>query len=344
MRILFAAAASIALFVPTARASLFDQFVVFGDSLSDNGNAYIATGGQPPAPVPPAYTLGRFTDGPDTFPSTTQAPLLWHEVLAGLLGEPPAEPFLAGGTNYAVGGAQVLQDVPVGPLTNPSIASPSGYNTSDPNQVFGYLESVGGHPDPNALYIFWGGANDLYNAIETPGETPAGIAGTEAEMAAALDQAIQTLAGLGAEHFLWLNLPQLATTPRGMADIQQAPGLAAAFTAASTQFQAAVAADSAALNLLPGVQVIPVDIYSLYQEIMADPANFGYTNVTGYAQGKAVNPDQYLFWDPASHPTTTGQALIARAAFDDIVPEPATWTLGSAGLLFIILRKRRPAA
>jgi phospholipase/lecithinase/hemolysin len=161
-------------------------------------------------------------------------------------------------------------------------------------------------------------------------------------MAAALSNAIATMASLGAEHFLWLNLPQLATTPRGAADIQAAPGLAAAFTAASTQFQVDVAADTQKLNLLPAVQVTDVDIYGLYQKILANPAKYGYTNTTGFAQGNpAANPDQYLFWDPESHPTTTGQILIADAAFAAIVPEPATWAFAGAGLLMVFWRRRR---
>src|SRR6266436_1151386 len=84
-----------------AHSAPFTQFVIFGDSLSDNGNAYIATGGAIPAP--PAYTKGRFTDGPDTTPVGTPGGI-WHEVLSGLLGEPVSTPFLAGGTNFAVGG------------------------------------------------------------------------------------------------------------------------------------------------------------------------------------------------------------------------------------------------
>src|SRR5947209_18226695 len=88
-----------------ANAGPFSQFVIFGDSLSDNGNAYIGTGGS--LPVPPLYTLGKFTDGPDTSPAGTPGGI-WHEVLSGLLAEPVTTPFLAGGNNYAVGGAKVL--------------------------------------------------------------------------------------------------------------------------------------------------------------------------------------------------------------------------------------------
>ena len=328
-----------------AHAALFSDFVIFGDSLSDNGNAYIGTGGLPPAPVPPAYTLGRFTDGSSTIPAGTPGGI-WHEVLAGLLGEPVAEPFLPpfNGTNYAVGGAQVLTNTSV---TVPTTPTPTVVTIpSLTTQVGLYLTSVNDHPDPNALYIFWGGANDLYTAAETPGETPAEITATESAMATALYSDIAGLAALGARDFLWLNLPQLASTPRGMADIANAPSLATAFTNASAQFQTDVATDSALLNLLPAVQVVPVDIYSLYQNILNDPAAYGYTNVTGYAQGNpSANPDQYVFWDFDSHATTTGHKLIAEVADAAIVstftPEPATWAIAGAGLLTVLWRRRR---
>ena len=311
--------------------SSFSNLVIFGDSLSDNGNAYIATGGA--IPSPPDYTilpggLGRFTDGPDTSPAGT-AGGLWHEVLAASLGTPVAQPFLLpGGTNYAVGGAQVLHDVPSLPQPIPSLAS----------QVGLYLAAHGGVADPNALYVFWGGANDLYNAVETPGETPAQIAATEHQMGISLAGDITALASSGAHNFLWLNLPQLATTPRGALDILGNPALGPAFAAASTQFQSDVAAQSVLLASALGVSITDVDIYALYQAILANPAAYGYTNVTTPADlNPAANPDQYLFWDIPSHPTTTGHKLIGEAAFTALqssqVPEPATWTFAGAGLL-----------
>lgn len=76
----------------------FDEIIVFGASMSDDGNAYILTNGQYAAP--PYYT-GRFSNGP-----------VWVERLAENLGfgtptesNPIPAPSEAGGTNYAVGGA-----------------------------------------------------------------------------------------------------------------------------------------------------------------------------------------------------------------------------------------------
>jgi outer membrane lipase/esterase len=307
-----------------AHAALFSQFVVFGDSLSDNGNAFIGTGGATPAP--PLYTTGRFTDGPDTIPPGT-AGGIWHEVLSGLLGEPVALPFLAGGTNFAIGGAKIL---PGDPLI-PSLGQQIGIA----------LSATGGIADPNALYVIWGGANDLYGAVETPGATPADVAATETAMVNALATDISLLSAAGARNFLWLNLPQLATTPRGAGD-----PLNAALAAASTQFRADVAAQTFFLDQALGVRIADVDIYGLYQTVVANPAAFGYVNVTTPAQGLNVNPDQYLFWDLPSHPTTPGHRLIALAADSAVLstfaPEPATWAAAAAGLLLLAkIRARR---
>ncbi len=53
----------------------FNQLVVFGDSLSDNGNLYAATKAFGlPTPGPPMYATGEYTDGANSVPSTT-APL-----------------------------------------------------------------------------------------------------------------------------------------------------------------------------------------------------------------------------------------------------------------------------
>src|SRR3954452_10687403 len=166
------------------QAAPFTRFVIFGDSLSDNGNAFIGTSGSTPAP--PLYTTGKFTDGPDTSPAGTPGGL-WHEVLSGLLGEPVATPFLAGGTNFSGGGAKILPGDPLIPSLGQQVALA--------------LAASGGHADPNALYVLWGGANDLYGAVETPGETAAGVAATETAMNQSLVMDIQLLAAAGARNF-----------------------------------------------------------------------------------------------------------------------------------------------
>src|ERR1019366_2235346 len=150
---------------------------------------------------------------------------------------------------------------------------------------------------------------------------------------------VALLDAAGARNFLWLNLPQLATTPRGAGG-----PLNAALAQASTQFRTDVASKTALLTQTLGVRIADVDVYALYQAILANPAAYGYTNVTTPAQGLAVNPDQYLFWDLPSHPTTTGHELIGLAAdtavLSTFAPEPATWAVAAAGLILLVWVRR----
>jgi phospholipase/lecithinase/hemolysin len=115
--------------------------------------------------------------------------------------------------------------------------------------------------------------------------------------------------------------------------------------AASQKFSLDLAAGAPLLAQSLGVRIAQADIFGLYQSILANPAGFGYTNVTTPAQGLAVNPDQYLFWDFASHPTTTGGHLIALTAQSAItstfVPEPATWTVAVGGFFLLLSGKAR---
>ena len=63
-------------------------------------------------------------------------------------------PSLAGGTNFAWGGACVNAAAPcLNPV--PNIGT----------QVTQYLSLTGGVADPNALYSIWGGANDIFATL-----------------------------------------------------------------------------------------------------------------------------------------------------------------------------------
>ncbi len=291
----------------------FQQFVVFGDSLSDTGNDYIASNGSVPAA--PAYDTGRFTDGPTSSPSS-QISGVWHEQLAAKLGIAPATPFFpsGSGTNYAFGGAE----------------TGNGF-TPTPGMQLQLVSFLSNNPKPpsNALYIFWGGANDLLNA------TSAAALNTATSSAVQnIAGEISTLASAGAKNFLWVDLPPLNSIPR-----TQSSPLNSAIGTASIAFNAG---EQAAIQQLqgnfPGVTITDVDVYSLFTSILANPAAAGFANTTDPAQGKNVNPDSYLFWDN-QHPTTAGHQAIANLAASDLAstydltatPEPAT-----AGIFILI--------
>ena len=66
---LLAMVAGLSITTSRAFALQFQQMIVFGDSLSDTGNDFLATSGL--IPPPGAYGNGRFTDGSNSLPSTS---------------------------------------------------------------------------------------------------------------------------------------------------------------------------------------------------------------------------------------------------------------------------------
>src|SRR5262245_47566831 len=77
-----------------ASGSQITGIVSFGDSLSDVGNVYLATGLTQPDP-PSSYYPGHYSNG-----------MVWVEYLAKDLGIAKPSPSLAGGSDYAFGGAE----------------------------------------------------------------------------------------------------------------------------------------------------------------------------------------------------------------------------------------------
>lgn len=301
------------------------NLVVFGDSLSDNGNAYIASGGTSPGPN---YAVGEYTDGPNTTPWTTVPVGLWSEQLAQKMGLADPLPFLSrqpGATDFAVGSAQTG--------TNGS------FFVTD--QVNAYLAGVSGAASAQSLYTFWAGANDITSS------------GNPVRAADNIANNIRTLAAKGATNFLWLNLPPLGETPEALVINVVEPGTTALLNAQSAAFNAEWLTDIGRLHS-SGINVIGVDVNSIFAAIAADYANgctvgpsdpFCFANITLPAQGlTGVDPNTYVFWD-LEHPTTEADSLIADLAVDDLqtTPEPVSGALALAGLGLIgiaALRKR----
>src|SRR5690348_10698188 len=219
-------------------ADPIDELVVFGDSLSDNGNAAIALGGT----LPGNYAPNAFTDGFTTTPATSGPFGLWSDQLAADLGVPDPQPFLAGGTDFAVASALTGHNSAFSVPPLPPTAVPY---TAD--QVSLYLLS---HvPSSTTLYTFWAGANDVDS-----GGNPVTAANNVAAN-------IKTLAAAGATDFLWLNLPPLGDTPDGMAS-----GHSAALNAASKAYDVAWSADIAALRSA-GIDVEGVNVALLFDQM-----------------------------------------------------------------------------
>ncbi|AOY60383.1 MULTISPECIES: SGNH/GDSL hydrolase family protein [Desulfococcus] len=126
-----ARAAMVFLFILSAAngvAAAFDEIVVFGDSLSDNGNLLLIE--NQPRPDPAIYYQGRFSNGP-----------VWVEYLADL---PRLNTSL---DDRALGGAQTDGLVPPGLV----------------EQVNVYIAVEGPPLSRDSLFIIWIGGNDFLN-------------------------------------------------------------------------------------------------------------------------------------------------------------------------------------
>ena len=195
---------------------------VFGDSLVDSGNALKLAqwyGGLPftdlPEGAPTAalgYFLGRFTDG------YTFADLLANKAV-GLVTKPvfpygfedpvfglPIDPFASDpnghNLNFAYGGAQIRQGDEVVP-------DPDG-------QTDAFKDAVDNHADPNALYVFTIGGNDV-RSLAPSGGNPASLADAHGALDAAADKMLHEIAQLvdiGAHHILITGVPDVGIIPK----------------------------------------------------------------------------------------------------------------------------------
>jgi outer membrane lipase/esterase len=315
---LFAGAAA-----PSTQAAQFSNVVVFGDSLSDAGyyRPFLASLGLPPQVV---ATLGRFTTNPGP---------VWSELVSQFYGFTPAASN-AGGLIFAQGGARVAQS---------SASTPPG-SAQRPvsTQINEYLGANGGVADPNALYAVWIGANDIFQnlaALQAGAIDQAALQTNVLGAATAEIGQIGRLQAAGARYILVFGLPNIGATP--------AFAGSASTSSAVTQLSAGYNTTLFSGLAGAGIRVIPVDTFSLLAEIGANPAAYGFTNVTSFACGPfppittastissqfcgptnlvAPNAAQtYLFADSV-HPTTAAQAIVAQFA-ESLIEGPTQYSL-----------------
>ena len=266
------------------------------------------------APFSRIYTYGDslsdpfFTNGPVAV-----------ELLANRLGLPALSR-----VNYAVGGATtgVGNFLDGGTVTTPS---PRGGMTTQLD------DTIAGLNPTDALFIVWGGPNDFL-APDPSDVYPEGVA---VRAISNLVGIVQRLKAEGAEHIFVPGLTNLGLTPFYLG---QPPPAAQQATALSTAFNQLLKAS------LPS-DVIFFDTAALLEQVVDDPAAFGFTNVTGSCltqAGVCSNPSEYLFWD-GFHPTTAAHEILADRFEAAVVPEPGTIVLVLTVATLVIARRLRAA-
>lgn len=310
----FAAAASHATDVV---ASSFSSLYVFGDSLSDNGNNKLTIGangsqvitGNTYIPTQP-YASGVYSNAG-----------VWVSSFAAGLGLASfAGPSLAGGGDYAYGGARATVD-----------GSFFGFPPSATTQLNSYLGTVASISS-SALFVIAIGGNDVRAVAEAigGGAPLSSIVTAAAAYATGVGNMVDALQAKGAKNIVVWDAPNVGKSPAALAN---AMGAALA-TGIATSFNQAL---SQRLLGEPGVSTF--DIFGLVNTIAASPLAYGLSNVTD-ACGALANcdPSKYLFWD-GIHPTSAGQALIANSMLA-AVPEPSSMLMLALGIAVLVARRR----
>ena len=259
---------ALAILLSGGSATAYDTVVVFGDSLSDNGNLFQADLSQ--FPDPHRFWLGRFSNGP-----------VWVEYLTD------PDMLNASLVDRAIGGAQT------GGLESAELLA----------QVYFHINATAS-PSSNTLFVIWIGGNDFLSGDRNAKASVEKIR-----------SALQILTDYGASRFLLLNLPDLGVLPQysGTADAQAATTFSTEFNTELSPILAQFQQDN------PQVLIYQLDIYTMFLEILQNPNQYGFTNVTEESPNFSVednfdNSAGYMFWDN-KHPTTETHALIADRAF-----------------------------
>ena len=299
-----------------AQAQSFDSVVVFGDSSSDPGNLARLQNRNPGLPASLRYPDGtNFSTNPDR---------VWAQHLEQFYGgSGQYQPTESGGTNYALGGARVTRDLsslsPTERLI--SIASQMRLHFSSPN---------GDKANPDALYVVWGGGNDLDlagsdgalervgAALKSGNNVPAAIARFSRDLAGLPQKArtaaadylgqIQYLQEKGAENVVILNLPPLGEIP-GVLQLAQGLSTVPGFNIpikdrinrdGSGEFNRTLAAGLSSLDH----GVIAIDVQGLFEEITREPGKYGFQNITEAACTGTTIPG--VAFDDACGPANSG--------------------------------------
>ena len=271
-----------------------NNLLVFGDSLSDMGNAKNSVLNVPD--VPP-YWQGRFSNGQVWIEYVSQSYGLTTTIGSGV----------ESGDNRAFGGSQTGAGFSYVLLPNVG------------TQISNYLANVQSSIPANNVVSLWAGGNDfLYGTANSN------------TIVANMEAHIRQLAGAGATEFIMPNLPPLEKTPEILSRSQnQQNSIAAEVVSYNQKLFSLINNISTELNLV----IHFIDAWSLFNDIVNNSFALGITNtqesacpdsgtllplpICDSSSSLVSNPDEYLFFDKA-HPTRVMHKFISYFAIQSI--------------------------
>lgn len=308
----------------------FDQFYVFGDSLSDAENGFSLSGGQFPSDLD-FNGSKRFSNGD-----------IWVDYFAKEL-DITIDPFfnpqntgINDGLNFAIGGANSDHSHFSGPL-------PFGLE----KQIDHFKDLANNQSSQETfdddLFSISIGANDYYSFIDDDPTTTDVVEtdfprwGRETRKAVInvvdrnIKGAIQEIIDAGGENIMVFNLPDLNETPLGQSLDSQDQRKLRSLTNLHNRKLSRLVRRTERAN--PDVNIIEVDMNEFVDDIMDNPNKFGFTNVTDNFSGVDIytkleptsvgeneNANEYFFWDSV-HGTTKVHSLMADVVMDTLANE-----------------------
>lgn len=233
----------LSLYAYAASSKTIDQVVVFGDSLSDNGNLYEYMDHQ--LPMSPPYYAGRFTNGP-----------VWVELLMDKVYPVNGQAHLL---DYAFGGAGIA--------TDGEQEDEAGFTLR--NQIKNYLDTHQDGAQPNTLYVVWIGANNYFNLPDHADEAVHLVID-------GIHKNIVNLIQQGAKHILVLNIPNLSKIP---AAIEYDAVNELGYMSLEHNRLLKTMTDQL-IKDYPQVQFINYDVTHIMDDIIDHPKQYGFTNAT----------------------------------------------------------------
>jgi outer membrane lipase/esterase len=221
---------------------------------------------------------------------------------------------MKGGTDYSYGAGQTGTTAlhPQNPIDLPSQLTQFELNTPNPSS--------------DALYTVWAGSYDVLT-IANSTETPAQQAATVQQAANNEVQVIDGLIAHGAKDLVVMGVPDLGVTPYERAQ----PGSDAASSALAQDYNTDLGTALRQIVASGAASIDYVDTYALLDAAVANPAAYGFSNVTqpvwtggltpgsgGMLNATGAAQNGYLFFDDL-HPTTEGHALLAAAVTNSLI-------------------------
>lgn len=276
----------------------YSQIYIFGDSLSDTGNAASVVGD-----FPPPYYMNRASNGPVAVETFTAA--LGHTADASLhfFGSE------AGG-NYAVAGANAVGD-----------------NLEDLGTQIAYFHAIHNYAAPtDALYVIFIGGNDIRATYGvTDKDTAVAIINSAV---VSVKNAMQSLTLAGAKHFLLINAPNVSLIPEAqiIATLANDPDLIKRIRKYSKLYSILLHDMVEQFETVFQLDIEEFNLFKFFTKLIKKGEDYGFTNTTDACFDtqllsfhpdchNGLNADQFIFFDEI-HPTTRAHQFIGEAMFE----------------------------